>query len=105
MTLYPYPPNHTVVPGEIVFEHMALLGMNQAELGRRSGRLAKPISAIVSGKALWEPETALQFERVLGSERAHPAEPRSILPPVADTQGGSTGGTAPGIVVGQSQYE
>ena len=66
MALYPYEPNYTVVPGEIVSEHMEFLGMNQAELARRSGRSAKLISEIVNGKAPIEPETALQFEKVLG---------------------------------------
>ena len=66
MALYPYEPNYTVAPGKIVSEHMEFLGMNQAELARRSGRSAKLISEIVNGKAPIEPETALQFEKVLG---------------------------------------
>lgn len=64
MARYPYEPNYTVVPGEIVSEHMEFLGMNQAELARRSGRSAKLISEIVNGKAPIEPETALQFEKL-----------------------------------------
>ena len=63
MARYPYEPNYTVVPGEIVSEHMEFLGMNQAELARRSGRSAKLINKIVNGKAPMEPETALQFEK------------------------------------------
>ena len=66
MVLYPYEPNYTATPGKIVSEHMEFLGMDQAELARRSGRSAKLISEIVNGKAPMEPETALQFERVLG---------------------------------------
>ncbi|MCY3657847.1 MAG: HigA family addiction module antitoxin [Caldilineaceae bacterium] len=66
MAFYPFQPDYTVVPGEIVSEHMEFMGMNQAELARRCGRSAKLISEIVNGKAPIEPETALQFEKVLG---------------------------------------
>ncbi len=45
---------------------MECLGLTQAELARRCGRSAKLISEIVNGKAPIEPETALQFEKVLG---------------------------------------
>lgn len=41
-------------------------GISHAEFARRCGRSATLISEIIAGKALLEPETALQFEKVLG---------------------------------------
>jgi addiction module HigA family antidote len=41
-------------------------GISHAEFARRCGRSAKLISEIIAGKAPLEPETALQFEKVLG---------------------------------------
>ena len=41
-------------------------GMTQAELARRTGRPTKTINEIIKGKTALTPETALQFERVLG---------------------------------------
>lgn len=38
----------------------------QAEFARRCGLSAKLIREIIAGKAPVEPETALQFEKVLG---------------------------------------
>lgn len=66
MAIYPFEPDYTVAPGEIVAEYMECLGLTQAEFARRCGRSAKLISEIVNGKAPIEPETALQFEKVLG---------------------------------------
>lgn len=40
--------------------------MSQSELARRTGRPVKTINEIVKGKTSITPETALQFERVLG---------------------------------------
>ena len=40
--------------------------MSQTELAERTGRPKKTINEIVKGKAAITPETALQFERVLG---------------------------------------
>jgi HTH-type transcriptional regulator/antitoxin HigA len=42
------------------------MGISARELARRCGRSAKLITEIILGKAPLEPETALQFERVLG---------------------------------------
>jgi plasmid maintenance system antidote protein VapI len=41
--------------------------MSQAELAERTGKAIKTINEIVQGKASITPETALQFERVLGA--------------------------------------
>lgn len=54
-----------VAPGEILMEYLTDRGLSQAEFARRCGRSAKLISQILSGKAPIEPETALQFEKVL----------------------------------------
>lgn len=41
-------------------------GLSQADLAERTGRPKKTINEIIKGKAAITPETALQFERVLG---------------------------------------
>ena len=63
---YRYDPDYAAMPGWLVEEHLKARELSQAELARRCGRSPKLISEIVSGKAPIEPETALQFERVLG---------------------------------------
>ena len=61
-----YRPDYAIPPGWILEEHLEARGFSQAEFARRCGRSAKLISEIVHGKAPVEPDTALQFERVLG---------------------------------------
>lgn len=59
-------PDYAVPPGWILEERLEVHGMSQAEFARRCGRSAKLISEIIAGKASLEPETAIQFEKVLG---------------------------------------
>ena len=61
-----YRPDYAVSPGSIVAERLEAYGLSHAEFARRCGRSAKLISEIIAGKAPVEPETALQFEKVLG---------------------------------------
>lgn len=61
-----YRPDYAVPPGWVLEEELAARGFSQAEFARRCGRSAKLISEIVAGKAPIEPETAIQFDRVLG---------------------------------------
>jgi addiction module HigA family antidote len=61
-----YQPDYAVPPGWILEERLELQRMSHAEFARRCGRSAKLISQIIAGKAPVEPETALQFEKVLG---------------------------------------
>ncbi len=58
-------PDYAVPPGWILEERLELRDWSQAEFARRCGRSAKLISDIVAGKAPIEPDTALQFEKVL----------------------------------------
>lgn len=60
-------PDIAIPPGELLAETLETLGMSQAELARRTGRPAQVINEIVQGKKEITPETALQFERVLGT--------------------------------------
>lgn len=60
-------PDYAVPPGETLLETIEAIGMSQAELADRTGRPRKTINEIVKGKATITPETALQFERVLGT--------------------------------------
>ena len=61
-----YRPDYAVPPGWILGERLQAHGISHAEFARRCGRSSKLISEIISGKAPLEPETALQFEKVLG---------------------------------------
>jgi HTH-type transcriptional regulator/antitoxin HigA len=60
-------PDIAIPPGELLAETLEALGMSQAELARRMGRPAQAINEMVQGKKEITPETALQFERVLGT--------------------------------------
>ena len=61
-----YRPDYAVPPGWVVQEHLATHGVSQAEFARRCGRWRQLMSEIIAGRAPVEPDTALQFERVLG---------------------------------------
>ena len=60
-----YSPDYAVPPGWVLEERLAVQGLSHADFARRCGRSSKLISEIISGKAPLEPETALQFEKVL----------------------------------------
>ena len=59
-------PEYCVPPGDTLRETLEALGLTQADLAERTGRPKKTINEIVQAKAAITPETALQFERVLG---------------------------------------
>lgn len=61
-----FSPDYGTAPGGTLREVLETLGLNQADLAERTGRPKKTINEIVQGKAAITPETALQFERVLG---------------------------------------
>jgi HTH-type transcriptional regulator/antitoxin HigA len=59
-------PDYAVPPGETLVEVLEAKGISQSELAERTGRPKKTINEIANGKAAITPETAIQFERVLG---------------------------------------
>ena len=61
-----FKPDYAVAPGSVLKERLEVQGISQAEFARRCGRSAKLIGEIIAGKAGIEPQTALQFEKVLG---------------------------------------
>jgi len=61
-------PDYAPHPGELLEEQLETLKISAREFSRRCGRSPKLITEILSGKAALEPETALQFERVLDIE-------------------------------------
>ena len=61
-----YSPDYAVPPGWVLQERLEAEAVSHAEFARRCGRSPKLISEIISGKAPLLPETALQFEKVLG---------------------------------------
>lgn len=60
-----FKPDYASSPGQLLQEVLQEMDISARELARRCGRSAKLVTEIVSGKAVLEPETALQFERVL----------------------------------------
>ena len=63
-----YRPDFAVPPGWVLEEMIEAQEMSHAEFARRCGRSPKLVSEIIAGKAPIEPETAIQFERVLGMD-------------------------------------
>jgi len=63
-----YQPDYAIPPGWILEEMLEAREMSHAEFARRCNRSAKLVSDIIAGKAPIEPETALQFEMVLGMD-------------------------------------
>lgn len=59
-------PDYAIPPGEILEETLEARRMKKTDFAARCGRPAKTISEILAGKAAITPETAIQFERVLG---------------------------------------
>ena len=59
-------PDYAASPGWILGERLEAKGISRAEFARRCGCSPKLIGEIISGDAPLEPETALQFEKVLG---------------------------------------
>jgi addiction module HigA family antidote len=62
----PYTPDFVSPPGETLLEVLETRGMSQTELAERTGQPKKTINEIIKGKTAITPETALQFELVLG---------------------------------------
>ena len=60
-----FSPDYSVPPGWVLNERLEAQGISHAEFARRCGRSPKLISEIIAGKAPLEPQTALQFEKVL----------------------------------------
>jgi addiction module HigA family antidote len=65
-TIHQYEPDYAVHPGEILEETLEARGMKKAAFAKRCGLSDKTVSQIINGKAPVTPETAIQFERVLG---------------------------------------
>ena len=63
-----FSPDYGSSPGTTLREVLERLGLSQSDLAERTGRPKKTINEIVQGKAAITPETALQFERVLGMD-------------------------------------
>jgi plasmid maintenance system antidote protein VapI len=61
-----YRPDVVSRPGATLEETLLERGMTQVQFAQRTGRPLKLINEIIKGKASITPETALQFEQVLG---------------------------------------
>ncbi|HLN23370.1 MAG TPA: ImmA/IrrE family metallo-endopeptidase [Patescibacteria group bacterium] len=60
-------PDYASPPGRILEKTLAGRSIAKASFAERCGHSAKMISEIIAGKAPIEPETAIEFERVLGT--------------------------------------
>lgn len=65
-TTQQFNPSYAVPPGWILEEYLETFDLSQAQFARACGRSAKLISQIISGDAPVEPQTAIEFQRVLG---------------------------------------
>lgn len=61
-----FQPDYAVHPGMLLEQELEHRQFSQADFARRIARTPKLVSEIISGKNPVEPETAIQFERVLG---------------------------------------
>ena len=61
-----YVPDYAVPPGWVLSDHLETRGISQAVLSCQCGLSPKLISEISAGAAPLTPETAIQFEKVLG---------------------------------------
>jgi HTH-type transcriptional regulator/antitoxin HigA len=59
-------PDYAVHPGLLLEQELEHRELSQAEFARRIARTPKLVSEIIAGKNPIEPETAIQFEHVLG---------------------------------------
>ncbi|WP_319559005.1 HigA family addiction module antitoxin [Marispirochaeta sp.] len=69
-TLNSYEPDYAVHPGEYLEEVLEAREIKKREFAERVGLSVKAVSQIINGKALYSPEAALRFERVLGINAA-----------------------------------
>ncbi len=69
-TLNKFAPDYAVHPGEILEETLEARGMKKLDFAQRCGLSDKTVSQIINGKAHVTPDTAIQFERVLGVSAA-----------------------------------
>jgi addiction module HigA family antidote len=64
-----FQPDLVTPPGDTLLEILEEKGMSQAEFANRTGRPKKTINEIIKGKTAITHETAIQFERVLGTSK------------------------------------
>ena len=65
-----FTPDYAVHPGEILKETLEARRMKKLDFARRCGLSDKTVFQIINGKAHVTPDTAIQFERVLGVSAA-----------------------------------
>lgn len=66
-----FAPDYAQPPGAYLEEILDQRGIRKTDFAIRCGRPAKTISEIIAGKAAILPDTAIQFERVLGDIKAN----------------------------------
>jgi addiction module HigA family antidote len=66
ITVLPWAPDIAIPPGGTLLDMIEFRDISRAELAKRTGIPGKTINEIIKGRAAIAPETALQFEKVLG---------------------------------------
>jgi len=61
-----FQPDYAVRPGLLLEQELEHHQLSQAEFARRIARTPELVSEILNGRHPIEPETAIQFDRVLG---------------------------------------
>ncbi|MFQ5464320.1 MAG: HigA family addiction module antitoxin, partial [Thermodesulfobacteriota bacterium] len=61
-----FKPDYAIHPGEIIEETLQARGIKQSDFAKWCSLSEKTVSQIINKKAPVSPETAIQFERVLG---------------------------------------
>ena len=65
-----FSPDYAIHPGEILEETLDARGIRKGDFATRCGISTKTISLLINGKAPITPDTAIQFEKVLGVSAA-----------------------------------
>ncbi len=63
-----YEPDYAVHPGQILEESLEARGLTQTDFARQTGISTKQINLILNGKAPVTPESAIKFERAVGTK-------------------------------------
>ncbi|MGR3219722.1 MAG: HigA family addiction module antitoxin [Candidatus Anammoxibacter sp.] len=63
-----YKPDYAIHPGEILEEALEVRGLSQSDFAKQTGLSVKQINLILNGKAPVTPESAIKFERIIGTK-------------------------------------
>ena len=62
----PFSPDYAAAPGAVLKEYLQVRNLSPADLAQLCGRPLERVQGILAGETPVDPDTAQQFERVLG---------------------------------------